>query len=121
VRSLTQAIADSGLKIGTTGASGTLRLTSGKEKASRIFDELVQTLRKELPLIVSWVEGRSHVEIDGQFLVLTFPANYSLAVESLVRPNNRALLNKILSPYELEIEFRLDDRSGSGEDSGKNF
>jgi DNA polymerase-3 subunit gamma/tau len=77
------------------------------------WSRLLQVVATRRPLIVSWIELGTPVRLDNGTLRIGFPKDQELAVESLSRPNNRKLLEDILSeilggPWQVAFEMRED-------------
>jgi DNA polymerase-3 subunit gamma/tau len=78
-----------------------------------VWERVVQEVRNRRPLIVSWIESATPLSLENGTLKLGFPKNYSLAVESLSRPNNQKLLEEVVGQLlggscRLEFELRED-------------
>jgi DNA polymerase-3 subunit gamma/tau len=63
----------------------------------RLWPEVLAEVRNRRPLILSWIEIATPLSLDGSTLTLGFPAENSLAMESLLRPANRKFLEEVLS------------------------
>jgi hypothetical protein len=63
----------------------------------RIYLELLKIIKAERPLIVSWLELARPGNYSNGLFELQFPRQYSLACESLSRPNNLRLVSEVLS------------------------
>jgi len=79
------------------------------------WPRLLQVVATRRPLILSWVELGTPILLDDGTFRLGFPKDQELAVESLSRPNNRKLLEDILSeilgnPCKIGFEI-LEDLS----------
>jgi len=61
------------------------------------WSRLLQVVATRRPLIVSWIKFGTPVGLDNGTLRVGFPKDQQLAVESLSRPNNRKLLEDVLS------------------------
>jgi DNA polymerase-3 subunit gamma/tau len=77
------------------------------------WERVMQEVRNRRPLIVSWIEPATPLSFENGTLKLGFPKNYSLAVESLSRPNNLKLLEEVVGQvfggaWRLEFELRDD-------------
>jgi hypothetical protein len=59
------------------------------------------------PLIVSWLQPAQPISLVDGILMLRFPADQSIALESLARPNNKRILDEIASAV-LGTETRID-------------
>ena len=73
--------------------------------------EVLLAVRRDRPLISTWLEAGTLLEVTGQTVRLGFPREGRMAMESLLRPNNRTLLEKLFtqvsgSPRTLEAEIR---------------
>ncbi|HEV3210664.1 MAG TPA: DNA polymerase III subunit gamma/tau [Chthoniobacterales bacterium] len=74
---------------------------------------LLQVVATRRPLILSWIELGSPIQLDNGTFQLGFPKDQELAVESLSRPNNRKLLEDVLSEilggrWKIVFEMRED-------------
>ena len=74
---------------------------------------LLQVVATRRPLILSWIELGTPILIDNGTFRLGFPKDQELAVESLSRPNNRKLLEDVLSEilggsWKIGFEMRED-------------
>lgn len=63
----------------------------------RLWPEVLAEVRSRRPLILSWIEIATPLSLDGSTLTLGFPAENTLAMESLLRPANRKFLEEVLS------------------------
>ncbi len=77
-----------------------------------IWQKLNREIRKRRPLISSWLDYGMLLEIGDQSVVIGFPEDQKLAMESLQRPNNCKLLETTLSkllgrPIRLRCETRV--------------
>jgi DNA polymerase III subunit gamma/tau len=77
------------------------------------WERVVQEVRTRRPLIVSWIEAATPLSFENGTLKLGFPKNYSLAVESLSRPNHQKLIEEVVGQllggsWRLEFELRDD-------------
>jgi DNA polymerase-3 subunit gamma/tau len=73
--------------------------------------DLLVAVRRDRPLISTWLEAGTLLEVAGRKVRLGFPPAQKMAMESLVRPNNRGFLEKLLTqltgePRELVCEAR---------------
>jgi DNA polymerase-3 subunit gamma/tau len=76
-----------------------------------LWPRLLQVVSSRRPLILSWIELATPTLLGNGTFRLTFPKDQQLAAESLSRPNNRRLLEDILSELlggssRLEFETR---------------
>jgi len=88
-------------------------LTEPSASVESLWERVVQEVRNRRPLIVSWIELATPLSLENGTLKLGFPKNYSLAVESLSRPNNQKLLEEVVGQLlggscRLEFELRED-------------
>src|SRR5271165_6710665 len=88
-------------------------LTESSASMESVWERVVQEVRNRRPLIVSWIESATPLSLENGTLKLGFPKNYSLAVESLSRPNNQKLLEEVVGQLlggscRLEFELRED-------------
>jgi len=76
-----------------------------------LWPRLLQVVANRRPLILSWIELATPTLLGKGSFRLAFPEDQQLAAESLARPNNRKLLEDILSEllggsWKLEFETR---------------
>jgi len=62
-----------------------------------LWRELLLAVRRERPLILTWLEAGALVEVPPGIVRLGFPAEQTMAMESLLRPNNRGFLENLLT------------------------
>ena len=79
--------------------------------AGTLWTDLLLAVRQERPLILTWLESGTLLEVAGNTVRLGFPPGQRLAMESLLRPNNRSFLEKLLAkitgaPRTVECETR---------------
>ncbi len=79
--------------------------------AAELWPQFVARVRKERPLISSWIEAGQLVDVSGGRATLAFPPDSGLAMESCERSNNRPLIEALLSeiagqPLTLKCEKR---------------
>jgi DNA polymerase III subunit gamma/tau len=79
---------------------------------------LLQVVATRRPLILSWIELGTPILLDNGTFRLGFPKDQELAVESLSRPNNRKLLEDVLSEilgglWKIGFEMREDISSSA--------
>jgi hypothetical protein len=77
------------------------------------WKRVLEEVRNRRPLIVSWIEPATPLSFENGTLKLGFPKDYSLAIESLSRPNNLKLLEEVVGQvlggaWRLEFELRDD-------------
>jgi DNA polymerase-3 subunit gamma/tau len=80
------------------------------------WSRLLQVVATRRPLILSWIELGTPILLDNRTLRLGFPKDQELAVESLSRPNNRKLLEDVLSEIlggSWKIDFELRENLSS--------
>jgi DNA polymerase III subunit gamma/tau len=63
----------------------------------QLWPQVLAEVRNRRPLILSWIEMATPLSLDSSTLTLGFPAENSLAMESLLRPANRKFLEEVLS------------------------
>ena len=63
----------------------------------QLWPQVLAEVRNRRPLILSWIETATPLSLDGSTLTLGFPAENSLAMESVLRPANRKFLEEVLS------------------------
>ncbi len=64
---------------------------------SSLWTEVLLAVRRDRPLITTWLEAGTLVEVSGKTVRLGFPPEGRMAMESLLRPNNRSLLEKLFT------------------------
>jgi DNA polymerase-3 subunit gamma/tau len=79
--------------------------------AQALWTSVLVAVRRDRPLITTWLEAGMLVEVTDNAVRLAFPTKQSMAMESLMRPNNRAFLEKLFAqlvgePRVLECEAR---------------
>jgi DNA polymerase-3 subunit gamma/tau len=62
-----------------------------------LWVDVLLAVRRDRPLISTWLEAGMLLEVTGQAVRLGFPPADSLAMESLLRPNNRGFLEKLFA------------------------
>jgi DNA polymerase-3 subunit gamma/tau len=67
--------------------------------AGTLWTDALVTVRRERPLILTWLESGTLLERVGNVIRLGFPPDQHLAMESLLRPNNRTFLEKLFSQF----------------------
>ncbi|MGA8657892.1 MAG: DNA polymerase III subunit gamma/tau [Chthoniobacterales bacterium] len=63
----------------------------------QLWPQVLAEVRNRRPLILSWIELATPLSLDGSTLTIGFPAENSLAMESVLRPGNRKFLEEVLS------------------------
>lgn len=63
---------------------------------SELWTKLANAIRKERPLISAWLDFGVILDVGDNFVLIGFPEDQKLAMDSLLRPNNRKLLEKAL-------------------------
>ncbi len=76
-----------------------------------LWMDVLVAVRRDRPLITTWLEAGMLLGVDGKAVRLGFPPEQKMAMESLLRPNNRLFLEKLLTqltgqPRTLECETR---------------
>ena len=76
-----------------------------------LWMDVLVAVRRERPLISTWLEAGTLLEVTGRTVRLGFPPAQNMAMESLLRPNNRGFLEKLLTQLtgetrQLECEAR---------------
>jgi DNA polymerase-3 subunit gamma/tau len=70
--------------------SSTVNLTS-------LWVEVLLAVRRDRPLITTWLEAGTLLEVTGKTVRLGFPPEGRMAMESLLRPNNKGFLEKLFT------------------------
>jgi hypothetical protein len=83
------------------------------EDLPSLWIKLLEEVRRRRPLIQSWVEMATPLGRSGAELLIGFPASEQLAMESLLRPNNRKFVEELLTeiaaaPRTIRAELRDD-------------
>jgi DNA polymerase III subunit gamma/tau len=83
------------------------------EDLPSLWMRLLEEVRRRRPLIQSWVEMATPLGRNGAELLIGFPANEQLAMESLLRVNNRKFVEELLTeiaaaPRTIRAELRDD-------------
>jgi DNA polymerase III subunit gamma/tau len=83
------------------------------EDLPSLWSKLLAEVRRRRPLIQSWVETATPLGRSGAELLIGFPANEQLAMESLLRANNRKFVEELLTeiaaaPRTIRAELRDD-------------
>jgi DNA polymerase III subunit gamma/tau len=83
------------------------------EDLPSLWIKLLEEVRRRRPLIQSWVEVATPLGRSGAELSIGFPASERLAMESLLRPNNRKFVEELLTeiaaaPRTIRAELRDD-------------
>jgi DNA polymerase III subunit gamma/tau len=83
------------------------------EDLSSLWMKLLEEVRRRRPLIQSWVEMATPLGRSGAELLIGFPASEQLAMESLLRANNRKFVEELLTeiaaaPRTVRAELRDD-------------
>ncbi|MGB8170353.1 MAG: TIR domain-containing protein [Chthoniobacteraceae bacterium] len=77
--------------------------------STAVWEFLLSQIRSQRPLIRGWVEeARAHYILDNEVSVW-FPPDKQLARESVERPNNRKIIDNILSEFGLHLTIRDDE------------
>jgi DNA polymerase-3 subunit gamma/tau len=76
-----------------------------------LWTNILLAVRRDRPLITTWLEAGTLLEVTAATVLLGFPPDQKMAMESLLRPNNRAFLEKLFAqltgePRVLECETR---------------
>jgi DNA polymerase-3 subunit gamma/tau len=82
----------------------------------KIWRALIEEIRTQRPLITTWVQSGHLLSAQAGTLRVGFPASQKMVVESLGKPNNRKLLETLLTKLagtpvtlQLELQDREDD------------
>jgi DNA polymerase-3 subunit gamma/tau len=62
-----------------------------------LWTDALLAVRRDRPLITTWLEAGTLVELVGKTVRLGFPPEGRMAMESLMRPNNRSFLEKLFT------------------------
>jgi DNA polymerase-3 subunit gamma/tau len=62
-----------------------------------LWTEALLAVRRDRPLITTWLEAGTLLEVTGKTMRLAFPPEGRMAMESLMRPNNRGFLEKLFT------------------------
>lgn len=65
--------------------------------AAELWPQFVGRVRKDRPLISGWIEAGQLADVTNGVVVLAFPPDASLALESCERANNRQFIEAVLS------------------------
>jgi DNA polymerase-3 subunit gamma/tau len=87
-------------------------LTEASPAVGPVWERVLQEVRNRRPLILSWIASATPLSLENGALKLGFPKSYSLAVESLSRPNNQRLLEEVVGQLlggSWRVEFELRD------------
>jgi hypothetical protein len=81
------------------------------EDLTLLWIKLVEEVRRRRPLIQSWIEMATPLGRSGAELLIGFPVSEQLAMESLLRSNNRKFVEELLSeiaaaPQTIRAELR---------------
>ena len=76
-----------------------------------LWTDVLLTVRRDRPLITTWLEAGTLLELDGGTARLGFPPAQKLAMESLLRQNNRTFIEGLFTqlvgrPVVVECETR---------------
>jgi DNA polymerase III subunit gamma/tau len=105
----------------TTGEIGETKDSDSLEPAEEdqtedlpsLWMKLLEEVRRRRPLIQSWIETATPLGRNGAELLIGFPASQQLAMESLLRANNRKFVEELLTeiaaaPRTIRAELRDD-------------
>jgi DNA polymerase-3 subunit gamma/tau len=99
--------------IGQAAQPNPAAVTSTKMAAPKeIWKSVIARVRSSRPLIRPWVESARPLGIEGRFLLLGFPAEEKMAMESLANPRTRDFLETLiqeLSGQELKMKLLLKE------------
>jgi DNA polymerase-3 subunit gamma/tau len=84
-------------------------------KAEELWVAMVETVRKERPLISMWLETGVLSEVEQGLAHLVFPLDQPLALEYVAQENNRSFLENVLTKIsgvalKLRVEMRAEVR-----------
>jgi hypothetical protein len=77
-----------------------------------IWRSIVDGITKRRPLISSWLELATPIHCEGTTLTLGFPSSATLALESLIRPNNHRHIEEVVASVlggTWKVAFQLRD------------
>src|SRR5258708_22551982 len=102
-------------EIGEAGDSDSLEATEEpqSEDLQSLWIKVVGEVRRRRPLIQSWIEMATPLGQSGTELMIGFPSSEHLAMESLLRSNNRKFVEDLLTeiaaaPRTIRAELRDD-------------
>jgi DNA polymerase-3 subunit gamma/tau len=102
-------------EIGEAGGSDSLEATEDaqSEDLQSLWIKVVEEVRRRRPLIQSWIEMATPLGRSGTELLIGFPSTEQLAMESLLRSNNRKFVEELLTeiaaaPRTIRAELRED-------------
>jgi DNA polymerase III subunit gamma/tau len=83
------------------------------ESLNSLWMKVVDEVRRRRPLIQAWIEMATPLGRTGTEVLIGFPATEQLAMESLLRPNNRKFVEELLTeiataPRTIRAELRDD-------------
>jgi len=83
------------------------------EDLQSLWIKVVGEVRRRRPLIQSWIEMATPLGQSGSELLIGFPSTEQLAMESLLRSNNRKFVEDLLTeiaaaPRTIRAELRAD-------------
>ena len=94
----------------------------------RLWPQMLVEIRNRRPLILAWIESATPLALDSSTLTLGFPAENSLAMESILKPAHQKFLEEVLSrllgsPRTVTAELRADlpSRKAPPADSSEGF
>ncbi len=78
---------------------------------SVLWTDALISVRRDRPLISTWLEAGQLIEVDAKTVRLAFPPAQRMAIDSLLRPTNRNFLEQLFSqltgqPREIICEAR---------------
>jgi DNA polymerase-3 subunit gamma/tau len=77
-----------------------------------VWQKVVEQIRTRRPLIRGWVESAKALGIEGRFLVLGFPPEQKMAMESVANPRTRDFLEAMIreiSGQDWKLKFILKE------------
>ena len=81
--------------------------------AAELWPQFVARVRKDRPLISSWIEAGQLVDVTNGLATVAFPPDASLALESCERANNRQFIEAVLSELAGQsIILKCEKRAG---------
>jgi DNA polymerase-3 subunit gamma/tau len=72
---------------------------AGEENLPSLWSKVVDEVRRRRPLILSWIEAATPLGQSGTEVLIGFPRAHQVAMESLLRSNNRKFVEDLLSEF----------------------
>jgi len=81
--------------------------------AAELWPQFVARVRKERPLISSWIEAGQLVDLTHGLAIVAFPPDAALSMESCERSNNRQFIENLLAELAGQaITLKCEKRAG---------